>query len=79
MCAYQVFQWLSVPYLFAGYYTVIILRYVFLVELCCCPYHCDLCFRPPWLRRTWLSGRDMGNTNLKSALCGHVLFGSTWK
>ena len=26
-----------------------------------------------------LSGRDMGNTNLKSALCGHVLFGSTWK
>ena len=27
----------------------------------------------------WLSGRDMGNTNLKSALCGHVLFGSTWK
>ena len=26
-----------------------------------------------------LSGRDMGNTNLKLALCGHVLFGSTWK
>ena len=26
-----------------------------------------------------LSGRDMGNTNLKWALCGHVLFGSTWK
>ena len=24
-----------------------------------------------------LSGRDMGNTNLKSALCGHVLFSST--
>ena len=26
-----------------------------------------------------LSGRDMGNTNLKWALCGHVLFSSTWK
>ena len=26
-----------------------------------------------------LSGFDMGNTNLKWALCGHVLFGSTWK
>ena len=24
-----------------------------------------------------LSGRDMGNTNLKWALCGHVLFSST--
>ena len=24
-----------------------------------------------------LSGCDMGNTNLKSALCGHVLFSST--
>ena len=23
--------------------------------------------------------RDMGNTNLKWALCGHVLFSSTWK
>ena len=49
MCAYQVFQWLSVPYLFAGYYTVITLRYVFFVELCCCPYHCDFCFRPAGL------------------------------
>ena len=26
-----------------------------------------------------LGGRDMGNTNLKLSLCGHVLFSSTWK
>ena len=25
-----------------------------------------------------LSGRDMGNTNLKWALCGHVLFRFNW-